>query len=110
MNLNVSGHQFNVTPAIRKYVNSKLGRVIRHFDHVIDAHVILSVNKLRQKAEVTLHVRGKDLHCESEEKDLYAAIDLLADKLDRQVLRYKDKLYDKKPHDHDKRGPEAEDA
>jgi putative sigma-54 modulation protein len=102
MNLSVSGHHLDVTPAIRTYVHSKLERVSRHFDHVIDAHVILTVDKLRQKAEVTLHVRGKDLHCECEEGDLYAAIDLLADKLDRQVLRYKDKLYDKKPHD--KRG------
>ena len=67
-----------------------------HFDHVIDAHVILTANKVKQKAEVTLHVRGKDLHCECEEADLYAAIDLLADKLDRQVLKYKDKLYDKR--------------
>jgi putative sigma-54 modulation protein len=101
MNLNVSGHHVDVTPAIRKYVRSKLERVTRHFDHVIDAHVILTVDKLRQKAEVTLHVSGKDLHCESEEEDLYAAIDLLADKLDRQVLRYKDKLQDKT------RGPKA---
>ena len=77
-------------------MHSKLGRVTRHFDHVIDAHVILTANKVKQKAEVTLHVRGKDLHCESEEADLYAAIDLLADKLDRQVLKYKDKLYDKR--------------
>src|SRR6185503_12359383 len=98
MNLNVSGHQFDVTPAIRKYVNSKLGRVIRHFDHVIDAHVILSVDKLRQRAEITLHVRGKDIHCESEEDDLYAAIDLLVDKLDRQVLKYKNRAFEK-PHD-----------
>jgi putative sigma-54 modulation protein len=96
MNLNVSGHHVEVTPALRTYVQSKLERVNRHFDHVIDAHVILTVEKLRQKAEVTLHVRGKDLHCESEEQDLYAAIDLLADKLDRQVLRYKDKLHDKR--------------
>ena len=96
MNLNVSGHHIEVTPAIRSYLQSKLERVIRHFDHVIDAHVILTVHKLRQKAEVTLHVRGKDLHCESEEEDLYAAIDLLADKLDRQVLRYKDRLNDKR--------------
>ena len=101
MNLNVSGHHVEVTPAIRTYVKSKLERVTRHFDHVIDAHVILTVDKLRQKAEVTLHVAGKDLHCESEEEDLYAAIDLLADKLDRQVLRYKDKLQDKT------RGPKA---
>ena len=67
MNLNVSGHHLEVTPAIRSYVRTKLERVTRHFDHVIDAHVILTVNKVRQKAEVTLHVRGKDLHCESEE-------------------------------------------
>ena len=96
MNLNVSGHQLEVTAAIRGYVNGKLERVRRHFDQVLDAHVVLSASKLGQKAEVTLHVRGKDLHCESEEDDLYAAIDLLADKLDRQVLRYKDKLYDKR--------------
>jgi putative sigma-54 modulation protein len=96
MNLNVSGHHVAVTPAIRSYVQSKLERVARHFDHVIDAHVILTVDKLRQKAEATLHVRGKELHCECEEADLYAAIDLLVDKLDRQVLRYKDKRYDKR--------------
>ena len=96
MNLNVSGHHLEVTPAIRSYVESKIARIKRHFDHVIDAHVILTANKLVQKAEVTLHVRGKDLHCECEEEDLYAAIDLLADKLDRQVLRYKDKLYEKR--------------
>jgi putative sigma-54 modulation protein len=96
MNLNVSGHHVEVTPALRSYVQSKLERVSRHFDHVIDAQVILTVNKLVQKAEVTLHVRGKDLHCECEQEDLYAAIDLLVDKLDRQVLRYKDKLYEKR--------------
>ncbi len=98
MNLNVSGHHLEVTPAIRSYVNSKLDRVVRHFDHVIDAHVILSVGKLSQKAEVTLRVRGKDIHCACEETDLYAAIDLLADKLDRQVLKYKGKVFEK-PHE-----------
>ncbi|HET9349938.1 MAG TPA: ribosome-associated translation inhibitor RaiA [Burkholderiales bacterium] len=96
MNLNISGHHLEVTPALRSYVHSKLGRITRHFDHVIDAHVILTANKVKQKAEVTLHVRGKDLHCECEDVDLYAAIDLLADKLDRQVLKYKDKLYAKR--------------
>jgi putative sigma-54 modulation protein len=96
MNLNVSGHHLEVTPAIRTYVHAKLERISRHFDEVIDAHVILTVDKLRQRAEVTLHVRGKDLHCESEEADLYAAIDLLVDKLDRQVLRYKDRRHDKR--------------
>jgi len=97
MNLNLSGHHLEITPALRTYVRSKLERVTRHFDHVIDAHVILTVDKLRQKAEVTLHVRGKDLHCESEEDDLYAAIDLLVDKLDRQVLRHKGKLHERRP-------------
>jgi putative sigma-54 modulation protein len=96
MNLSVSGHHLEVTPALRTYVESKIARVKRHFDHVIDAHVILTADKLRQKAEVTLHVPGKELHCESEDGDLYAAIDTLADKLDRQVLRYKDKLHDKR--------------
>src|SRR4051812_45335554 len=96
MNLSVSGHHLEVTQSLRSYVASKLERVTRHFDHVIDAHVILTVEKLKQKAEVTLHVRGQDLHCESEQDDLYAAIDLLADKLDRQVLRYKDKRYEKR--------------
>lgn len=98
MNLSVSGHHLEVTPAIRGYVENKLERIARHFDHVIDAHVILSVSKLKQKAEVTLRVRGKDLHCESEEDDLYAAIDLMIDKLDRQVLRHKGKVTNK-PHD-----------
>jgi putative sigma-54 modulation protein len=95
MNLNLSGHHVDVTPALRSYVEGKLARVTRHFDHVIDAHVVLSVDKLRQKAEVTLHVRGKDIHCACEEQDLYAAIDLVADKLDRQVLKYKGKRADK---------------
>ncbi len=106
MNLNVSGHQLEVTPAMRTYVRAKLERVTRHFDHVIDAHVILTVDKLMQKAEVTLHVRGKDLHCASEEADLYAAIDLLADKLDRQVLRYKGKLQER-PQSLKREEPEA---
>jgi putative sigma-54 modulation protein len=91
MNLNVSGHHLEVTPAIRTYVQAKLDRVLRHFDQVIDAHVILTIDKLAQRAEATLHVRGQDLHCSSEQSDLYAAIDLLADKLDRQVQRYKER-------------------
>lgn len=108
MNLNVSGHHLDVTPAIRTYVSGKLDRVTRHFDHVIDAHVILSIDKLLRKAEVTLHVRGKDIHAECVNSDLYAAIDLLVDKLDRQVLKYKDKAF-AKPHDalkHQEQGSE----
>jgi putative sigma-54 modulation protein len=95
MNLSVSGHQLEVTPAIRDYVTGKIARVERHFDHVVDAHVIVSTTKIGQKAEVTLHVRGRNFFCESEERDLYAAIDLLIDKLDRQVLRHKEKSEDK---------------
>jgi putative sigma-54 modulation protein len=106
MNLNVSGHHLEVSPSLRDYVREKLGRVTRHFDHVIDAHVVLSVDKLRQKAEVTLHVRGKDIHCVSEDQDLYAAIDLLIDKLDRQVLKYKDKRQDKS-HETPRRADDA---
>ena len=98
MNLNVSGHHLEISPSIRAYVGEKLDRVTRHFDHVIDAHVILSVDKLLRKAEVTLRVPGKDIHVECVNADLYAAIDLLVDKLDRQVIKYKDKT-NAKPHD-----------
>ncbi|NMG31945.1 ribosome hibernation-promoting factor, HPF/YfiA family [Aromatoleum evansii] len=98
MNLTITGHHVEVTPAIREYVNTKLDRVIRHFDNVTSVNVILSVEKLRQKAEVTLHVRGKDIYVESEDGDMYAAIDSMADKLDRQVLKYKGKNHD---HGHD---------
>jgi len=92
MNLNLSGRHLEVTPAIRSYVLEKLGRVTRHFDQVIDLNVILSVDKLQQKVEVTLHVAGRDIHAESIDADMYAAIDSLADKLDRQVVKHKEKL------------------
>lgn len=94
MNLQITGHHLEVTPAIREYVTSKLERVTRHFDHVIDVNTILSVEKLKQKAEVTLHVRGKDIYAEAEDSDLYAAIDSLIDKLDRQVIKHKQKTQD----------------
>jgi putative sigma-54 modulation protein len=94
MNLQLTGHHVDVTPALRDYVHSKLERVTRHFDHVIDVTVVLTVDKLQQKCEATLHVRGKDLHAESIEPDMYAAIDILADKLDRQVLKHKEKITD----------------
>ncbi len=87
MNLNITGRHVEVTPAIRDYVSTKLDRVIRHFDNVTSVAVILSVEKLKQKAEVTLHVRGKDLFVESDDADMYAAIDSMADKLDRQVQK-----------------------
>ena len=97
MNLKISGHHLEVTPALREYVIAKLERVIRHFDQVIDGTVLLAVDNhkekdKRQKAEITLHLKGKDIFVESADGDLYAAIDLLIDKLDRQVLRYKDRV------------------
>ncbi|NMG15534.1 ribosome hibernation-promoting factor, HPF/YfiA family [Aromatoleum bremense] len=98
MNLNITGHHVEVSPAIREYVTNKLDRVIRHFDNVTSVGVILSVEKLKQKAEVTLHVRGKDIYVESDDVDLYAAIDSMVDKLDRQVMKYKQKAFD---HNHD---------
>ncbi|MGB4468820.1 MAG: ribosome-associated translation inhibitor RaiA [Azovibrio sp.] len=94
MNLQISGHHIEVTPALREYVEAKLEPVINHFDRVTGVNVILSVEKLKQKAEVTVHVPGKDIFVESSEDDLYAAIDSMFDKLDRQVLRHKQKLQD----------------
>ena len=99
MNINITGHHVEVTSAIRDYVHSKLDRVIRHFDHVTSVHVILSVEKLKQKADVTLHVKGKDIHADSTGADLYASIDSVADKLDRQVVKHKEKVTD---HAHDR--------
>ena len=98
MNLKITGHHVEVTDAIRDYVTTKLDRVIRHFDNVTSINVILSVEKLKQKAEVTLHVRGKDIFVESDDADMYAAIDSMTDKLDRQVIKYKQKNQD---HGHD---------
>lgn len=91
MNLNITGHHVEVTPSLRDYVSGKLDRVLRHFDNVISISVTLSVVKLTQIAEVTVQVRGKDIFVESRDEDLYAAIDSMIDKLDRQVIKYKQK-------------------
>jgi len=90
MHMTVKGHHIEITDSIRSYVAQKFGRPWRHFDHVNEVHVVLSVQKLHQVAEVTVHLPGKDVHCEASHADLYAAIDLLANKLDRQVVRYKE--------------------
>ena len=87
MNLQVSGHHLEITPALRDYVTGKLERITRHFDNVIDVNVILSVEKLKQKAEVTVHLAGKDVYVETVDEDLYAAVDGLVDKLERQVQK-----------------------
>ena len=99
MNLTISGHHLDVSPSLREYVLTKLDRVTRHFDQVVDINVLLTVEKLkekerRQRAEVNLHVKGKDIFVEHASEDLYAAIDQLIDKLDRQVCRHKDKVQD----------------
>ena len=91
MNLQVTGHHLEVTPAIREYVTSKLDRLKRHFDHVIDVAVILSVEREQRRAEATVRVRGRDIFAESQDPDMYAAIDALIDKLDRQVVKHKEK-------------------
>jgi len=92
MNLNISGHHVEVTPPLREYVVAKLKRVERHFDHLISAEVILTVDKLQQKAEATVHASGANLHAEAVNGDMYAAIDLLMDKLDQQTRKHKEKL------------------
>ena len=91
MNLHLTGHHLDITPPIRTYVTSKLERITRHFDEVIDINVILSTDKLQHKVEATLHIAGKDLHTESIDTDMYAAIDIIIDKLDRLVLKQKER-------------------
>ena len=99
MNLTISGHHLEVTPALRTYVTSKLERITRHFDQVVDVKVILTVEKQkekerRQRAECNIHVKGSDMFAECSNADLYAAVDQLVDKLDRQVVRHKDRVQD----------------
>jgi putative sigma-54 modulation protein len=93
MNLNLTGHHLTITPAIRDYVNSKLVRINRHFEQVIDVNMILTVEKLTRKCEATVHMSGKDIFVESVDADMYAAIDVLVDKLDRQILKHKEKAH-----------------
>jgi putative sigma-54 modulation protein len=99
MNLTISGHHLAVTPALRSYVTTKLDRITRHFDQVVDIKVLLTVEKQkekerRQRAECRIHVKGSDMFAESSHHDLYAALDELVDKLDRQVNRHKTILQD----------------
>ncbi len=93
MQINVSGHQVVVTPALHDYVTSKLDRIVRHFDQLHEIAVTLSVEKLLQKAEATLRCgTNKTIHADARAVDMYAAIDALADRLDRQVKKHKEKL------------------
>ena len=94
MQLNLTGHHVEITPALRDYVTNKLDRVERHVDGMTNVHVILSVEKLRQRAEATIHITGHDLFADAEDEDMYAAIDALVDKLDRQVKKHQEKRND----------------
>ena len=103
MNLTISGHHLEVTPALRSYVTAKLDRITRHFDQLVDVKVLLTVENQkekdrRQRAECNIHVKGNDMFAESSHEDLYAAVDELVDKLDRQVGRHKEKI---KNHQHE---------
>jgi putative sigma-54 modulation protein len=98
MNLHLTGHQLPITPAIREYISGKLERITHHFDNVIDVSVVLSVEKLEHRIEATVHLRGRDIFCESSAQDMYAAIDGLIDKLDRLILKHKEKTLS---HRHD---------
>jgi len=107
MNLHLTGHHLEITPAIRDYVSSKLQRITHHFDHVIDVSVVLTVEKLRRRIEASVHVRGRDIFCENADADMYAAIDGLVDKLDRTIIKHKEKSLMRR---HDGKPPKHRDA
>ena len=92
MQLNLTGRHVDITDSLRDYVNSKFAKLQRHTDHITNGHVILDVEKLNQKAEATVHVSGAEIFASTEHQDMYAAIDSLIDKLDRQVIKHKEKL------------------
>jgi putative sigma-54 modulation protein len=92
MQINLTGHHVEITESLRYYVNTKFEKLERHFDHINNVHVILNIEKLKQKAEATLHLQGGEVFANSQHTDMYAAIDSLIDKLDRQVIKHKEKL------------------
>jgi len=101
MQLNLTGHHIEITDSLRQYVNEKFERIERHFDKVTNTHVILTVESVRHKAEATINMSGNNIFAENTQDDMYAAIDGLIDKLDRQVKKYKEKITDhhkKQPH------------
>jgi len=92
MQLNITGHHVDITEPLHQYVTDKFEKLKRHFDHMTNVHVVLTVDKLQQKAEGILHVSGSEIFANCTEDDMYAAIDGLTDKLDRQVIKYKEKI------------------
>jgi len=95
MQVNISGHHVEVTEALHLYVHEKLEKIERHFDQIGNVQVTLSVEKTRQKAEASVNIKGAQLHADAVHDDLYAAIDLMNDKLDRQILKHKEKAVDR---------------
>jgi putative sigma-54 modulation protein len=95
MQINLTGHHVEITSSLRDYVTQKIGRLDRHFENVTSVHVILEIEKQRHKAEATMHISGSDLYADAVEDDMYVAIDELADKLDRQMRKHKEKLKDR---------------
>lgn len=92
MQIDITGHHVDITPALRNYVHAKLERLERHFDHLTGMHVVLTVTKLEHRAEATLQVNHGKLFADAVDSDMYAAIDALSDKLTRQVTKHKEKL------------------
>ena len=92
MQINLAGHHVEITEALREYVNTKFSKLERHFDHINNVHVVLTVEKLNQIAEATVHLNGSEVHAKAQNGDMYASIDSLVDKLDRQILKYKGKI------------------
>ena len=92
MQIDITGHHVDITKPLRSYVHSKFERLERHFDHVTGIHVVLSISKLEHKAEATMNVSRAKLFADAVEQDMYAAVDCLVDKLDRQVKKHKEKL------------------
>ncbi|WP_440876218.1 ribosome hibernation promoting factor [Thalassotalea sp. PLHSN55] len=92
MQINLTGHHVEITDSLRDYVNEKFAKLERHFDHINNVYVVLTVEKLNQKAESTVHLNGSEVHASAVNSDMYASIDALVDKLDRQILKYKGKI------------------
>lgn len=92
MQINLTGHHVEVTSSLRDYVNTKFAKLERHFDHINNVHIVLTVEKLDQKAEATIHLKGSEIHASAVNIDMYTSIDTLVDKLDRQILKYKGKI------------------
>ena len=93
MQLNISGHHLDITPALKQHTNEKLSKIKHHFDNVMNVNMILEVQKDVQKAEATIHLSGADLFAKAQSSDMYVSIDQLINKLDSQIIKHKEKLH-----------------